>query len=131
MTPENTNINASTGEVIPSPEKSSLMFTGATYDFFKKSAQLILPAAGAFYFALAAIWGLPAADQVVGTIAALNVFLGVLVTLSARNYNNSNARFDGSIDVTQGEDSKLFSLNLDTHPDALENKDEVTFKVNK
>lgn len=123
---------AAVKEVIQDPEKSSpYVLTGATYDFFKKLAQLVLPAAGALYFALAQIWGLPGAERVIGTIAAVNVFFGALVHVSASNYNKSDARFDGSIDVDQTDTLQKFSLNLNSHPDDLADKDIVTFKVNK
>lgn len=59
-----------------------------TYDFLKWIAQIVLPACGTFYFALSSIWGLPYAEQVVGTITAFDAFLGALLGLSSKNYNN-------------------------------------------
>ncbi len=59
-----------------------------TYDFLKWLAQIVLPAFGTFYFALSSIWGLPYAEQVVGTITAFDAFLGALLGLSSKNYNN-------------------------------------------
>ena len=38
------------------------------YDVLKYIAQIILPAIGTLYFALAGIWGLPYGEEVVGTI---------------------------------------------------------------
>lgn len=60
-----------------------------TYDILKWIAQYLLPAAGTLYFALAGIWGLPYGEQVVGTIAALDTFLGVVLGVSTVNYNKS------------------------------------------
>lgn len=57
-----------------------------TYDVLKWIAQLLLPAAGTLYFALANIWGLPYGEQVVGTITALDTFLGVVLGISSANY---------------------------------------------
>lgn len=116
-------------EPVTPPTPEPLMLKGATYDWFKRSAQLILPALGALYFSLAQIWGLPKADEVVGTIAALNLFFGVVTTISAKRYYNSDARFAGSIDITDGDTRTLFSLNLDGDPEDLAKKDEVTFKI--
>lgn len=59
------------------------------YDILKWIAQILLPALGTLYFALASIWGLPYAEQIVGTITAIDAFLGVILGISTRNYNKS------------------------------------------
>lgn len=56
------------------------------YDILKYIAQIVLPAAGTLYFALAGIWGLPHGEQIVGTIAAIDTFLGVVLGISSANY---------------------------------------------
>lgn len=63
--------------------------TNKTYDIVKWIAQYFLPAFGTLYFALASIWGLPYADQVVGTITAVDAFLGVTLGISTSKYNKS------------------------------------------
>jgi hypothetical protein len=64
------------------------------YDILKWIAQYLLPALGTLYFALANIWGLPYAEQIVGTITAVDAFLGVLLGISTvyykRNQVNNN-----------------------------------------
>jgi TRAP-type uncharacterized transport system fused permease subunit len=57
-----------------------------TYDVLKWIAQILLPALGTLYFAIANIWGLPYAEQVVGTITAIDTFLGVLLGISSDSY---------------------------------------------
>ena len=57
-----------------------------TYDILKWIAQYSLPAAGTLYFALAGIWGLPYGEQIVGTITAVDTFLGVILGISAATY---------------------------------------------
>ena len=57
------------------------------YDILKYIAQIVLPAIATLYFALAGIWGLPYGEQVVGTITAIDTFLGVLLGISTINYN--------------------------------------------
>lgn len=57
------------------------------YDILKWIAQYLLPAAGTLYFALASIWGLPYGEQIVGTITAIDAFLGVILGISAGSYN--------------------------------------------
>jgi hypothetical protein len=49
----------------------------------------LLPAAGTLYFALAGIWGLPYGEQVVGTITAIDTFLGVILGISTSRYNKT------------------------------------------
>lgn len=121
-----------TVEVTPTPVKPApRMLTGATYDWFNKSAQLFFPALGALYFTLAQLWGFPKAEEVTGTIAALNLFLGVIVTISRSRYYNSDARFAGAIDISEQNAKTLFSLNLDDDPESLKDMKEVTFKIKK
>ena len=59
------------------------------YDILKFIAQIVLPAIGTLYFALATIWGLPYAEQIVGTITAVDTFLGAILGISAIKYNKS------------------------------------------
>ena len=56
------------------------------YDVLKAIAQLWLPAIATLYFALAGIWGLPYAEEIVGTIAAVDTFLGVVLGISSAQY---------------------------------------------
>lgn len=56
------------------------------YDILKYIAQVVLPALGTLYFALASIWGLPYGEQIVGTITAVDTFLGALLMISNEQY---------------------------------------------
>ena len=58
-----------------------------TYDKLKWIAQILLPALGTLYFAIASIWNFPYAEQVVGTITAIDAFLGVLLGISTMQYH--------------------------------------------
>lgn len=66
------------------------MFTNATYDVLKKIAQYVLPALGTLYFAIASIWGLPYGEEIVGTITAVDAFLGALLGISTYQYNKED-----------------------------------------
>lgn len=61
-----------------------------TYDILKYIAQIVLPAIATLYFALAGIWGLPYREEIVGTITAIDTFMGVLLKISTDNYNKNN-----------------------------------------
>lgn len=61
-----------------------------TYDVLKFIAQILLPALGTLYFALSSIWGakiFPYAEQIVGTITALDAFLGAILGISSSTYS--------------------------------------------
>lgn len=62
-----------------------------TYDILKWIAQIVLPALGTLYFALSGIWGLPYGEEVVGTITALDAFLGALLGISSAQYHKEAA----------------------------------------
>lgn len=62
-------------------------FDNKTYDLLKWIAQIVLPALGTLYFTLASIWGFPYGEQIVGTITAIDAFLGALLKISTNNYN--------------------------------------------
>ena len=49
---------------------------------------IVLPALGTLYFALAKIWGFPYGEAIVGTITAVDAFLGALLKISTNNYYN-------------------------------------------
>ena len=59
------------------------------YDVLKWIAMVVLPAIGTLYYALAGIWGLPYAEEVVGTIIAVDTFLGVVLGISTAQYNKN------------------------------------------
>lgn len=63
-----------------------MKLSNSTYDILRYIAVIVLPALGTLYFTLSAIWGLPYGEQVVGTITALDTFLGALLELSKANY---------------------------------------------
>lgn len=63
-----------------------MIMSNRVYDILKWIAQLALPAVGTLYFALAGIWNLPYAEQVVGTITAIDTFLGVLLGVASNTY---------------------------------------------
>lgn len=59
------------------------------YDILKAIAMIVLPALGTLYFALAGIWGWPYAEQIVGTITAIDTFLGVILGISTAQYKKT------------------------------------------
>lgn len=66
-----------------------MKLSNKVYDALKWIAMYLLPALGTLYFALAGIWGFPCGEQVVGTITAVDTFLGVILGISTVNYNKN------------------------------------------
>lgn len=64
--------------------------TNKAYDIIKWFVTIALPACGALYSALAALWGFPYVEQIVGTISAVTVFLGAVLKISSCNYQKTN-----------------------------------------
>jgi hypothetical protein len=57
------------------------------YNIIKWIVVIILPALGTLYLALAGIWGLPYGEEIVGTITAIDTFLGAVMMISTAQYN--------------------------------------------
>lgn len=64
-----------------------MLISNRMYDVLKWVAQIWLPALSTLYFALAGIWGFPYGEQVVGTITAIDAFLGAILGISTKMYN--------------------------------------------
>ena len=64
------------------------------YDILKWIALYLLPALGTLYFALAGIWNFPCGEQVVGTITAVDTFLGVILGISSAKYEQGKIEED-------------------------------------
>lgn len=106
-----------------------IQLKGKLYDVLKFLALVVLPAVATLYFALAGIWGLPAVQQVVNTIVAVDTFLGAILQLSSNAYSKGIEQ-GGELHVNDGQ--LLFQLDEDKADVAkLGNKSEVRFKVIK
>lgn len=66
-----------------------MKMSNKTYDTLKWIALYGLPAISTLYFAVASIWGLPYSEQIIGTISAIDTFLGVALGISTSQYNKS------------------------------------------
>lgn len=63
------------------------------YDILKWVCLVAMPATATLYWTLSGIWGWPYAEQVIGTIAAVETFMGAIIGVSTRAYyrDESNA----------------------------------------
>lgn len=104
------------------------MITGKLYDYLKWLAQIGLPALGTLYVALAALWDLPSAQAVAGTVLAGDAFLGVILGISQTVYNR---QIGGGVAVVIPKDGGglTYNLVLDGDPSDLADMKEVRFRV--
>lgn len=65
-----------------------LVLNNTAYDIAKQAAMVWLPGAATLYAALAVFWGFPEPEKVVGSITAIDAFLGVILGISTASYNN-------------------------------------------
>jgi hypothetical protein len=56
------------------------------FDALKWICQIVIPAIATLYFTLSGIWGFPYGEQVVGTLTAIDTFLGVCLGISTFQY---------------------------------------------
>ncbi len=61
------------------------------YDVLKRISLIVLPALGTLYFALAGIWEFPYGEEVVGTLVAIETFLGAVLGISNAKYKKSSS----------------------------------------
>lgn len=77
----------------------------STYDVLKYITQIVIPAIATLYFALAKIWGFPYAAEIVGTLTAIDAFLGALLGISTAQYKKKRAEeLSASFKKINGED---------------------------
>lgn len=69
------------------------MMSNKVYDIMKWIAMYLIPAVGTLYFALAGIWNFPYGEEVVGTLTAVDTFLGVILGISTAKYNKQSEEY--------------------------------------
>ena len=110
---------------------STFTVSNKTYDLLRFFAVILLPGLGTMYFGVAQFWGLPKAEEVVGTLVAVDTFLGLIIRSLSKSYNKNDDRFDGVISVTPGEEPGTTAMNVGLSSEAIAKKSEVLVKVKK
>lgn len=107
-----------------------MQFSNKTYDVLKQIALIWLPATGTLYFALASIWNLPLGQEIVGTITAVDAFLGVVLGISTQQYNANGYNFDGAFVVNTTNPMKdTYTLDISTPLHEIPEKDSLQLQV--
>lgn len=67
------------------------------FDVLRALCEIIIPAIGALYFAIAKIWQLPYGTEITGTCAALATFIGAIVGVNRASFNAVEKSVDAYI----------------------------------
>lgn len=100
-----------------------------SYDNLKFVALVLLPGLASAYFALAQIWHLPNAEQVVGTVTVLDTLLGILLRNSSTKYQDPTKVPDGNLVVGEDEDGRSLAVAWGENFKGVEQKQTVTLNV--
>lgn len=93
-----------------------------TYDILKYIAQIVLPALGTLYAALAPLWNLPYAEPIVGTIMAIDAFLGALLQISSNQYYKQGKDVLGTLAIDPENETANFNFDEANAEDLLNAK---------
>lgn len=111
-------------------DRSGPVLSDGQFNLLRRCVELLLPAIGAFYFAMAELWGWPNPGEVVASIAALTTLLGVVLVVLRNSYEKSDAKFDGELSVdTSDPERDVFQVDLGDDLPNLASKDAITLKV--
>ena len=84
----------------------------STYNGLKFIALVVLPAAATAYFAVAGIWHLTHTEQIIGTISAIDTFLGAILHVSAKSYTPAT---NGALKVDLSDPTReTYTLDVTT-----------------
>jgi hypothetical protein len=99
------------------------------YDSLNATVKIVLPAVATLYFTIASVWHLPYGEQVVGSVAGVTTFLGVVLSVAKKAWSTN---MDGSLIVDQSNPEKdVFSLEVNKTFDDLAAAKNVSLKVVK
>lgn len=68
-----------------------MKLSNKTYDVLVYIAQIVIPALCVFLTTIIEIWHLPYGVKIVGTLSAIDVFLGALLKISSAKYNKEQS----------------------------------------
>lgn len=117
-----------------SEEVTGLQLSNNTYNNFKFVVQIVLPALGVLYASLSEFWGFPRVQEVVGSLNAVALFLGLILRISSASYARTpdSRTPEGTFVIRDTvEGNKSIILELDTDPEEFINKSTIVFQARK
>lgn len=118
----------------PDNKVSGLQLSNNTYNNMKFVVLIVLPALGILYASLSQFWGFPKVQEVVGTINALALFLGIILRISGSSFAASpqGRTPEGSFIISKDEEgNKKVTLEFDQDPADFIDQGTLTFNVKK
>lgn len=114
------------------PQKNPLI-PDSWYEKLEYIARVVLPAFATLYLTVAALVGWSNGPTVAGIVIAVDTFLGIFLGLAQRSYDNSDAKFDGSVNLipnAEGDQDVVMKVSPDVL-DGLSAGDTVKLQVNE
>lgn len=109
----------------PSP-----VLSNTVYDIAKDTITLGFPAAVTLYAGLAVVWGWGFSEEVVATGGIVGVFLGVVLKIASKRYEQLPVQYDGELIANDpNPDNETFRLDFNTGLAAMARQDTVRLKV--
>lgn len=97
-----------------------------TYDTLKWIASLLLPGITTLWLSIGKIWNIPFTAEIGATIAAVTVFMQVVLGISKKNYSG-----EGEITVDETGNVTNFEIQNGSTINDLTEKNNVMLKVTK
>lgn len=97
-----------------------------TYDILKWIASLLLPGVTTLWLSIGKIWNIPFTAEIGATIAAITVFMQVVLGISKKNYEG-----EGELIVDGNGNVSEFKIQNDTSIHELAEKNNVMVKVTR
>lgn len=122
------DVQSDTTAIAPSELVQSLL-TSQQYNVLKWVTIIVLPAITTAYGTLSSIWGWPYGDQIVASLAAITLLLGVIIGVSTSSYNKSSAGPAGTLVVDNSGTGQQTYLAFDQDPKTLAEGSQITLNV--
>lgn len=92
-----------------------MTLSSKAYDRLKWISLVLLPGLSGLYFGFGEVWHLPYVTQVVGSIAVIDTFLGLLIGKSSKTYRelSSDPVYMGELVAVQEVDGSLATLRVE------------------
>ena len=101
-----------------------------SYDVIKDVVTLGFPAAVTLYAGLAVVWGWGFSEEVVTTGGLLGVFLGVMLKIASKRYQNLPVEYDGTLIANDpNPENETYRLEFENSLPAMANQETVRLKV--
>lgn len=111
-----------------------LQLSNGVYNRSKFVVQIVMPAITVLYATLSEFWGFPKVQEVVGSVNAVALFLGIVLGISSASYRKTVGAANpvGTFVVTEDVNGKKsVKLDLDEDPEQFIGKGSIVFNVSK